>query len=124
MEGIEFDSRMLAWARSGGGGGLGFSHRQNTTWGDTTGFMGGPGIDWHARTRQIVAYVGDNRLLLFDPEKDAPARVVSMTGANATVDPNYMVFGRFRLIPGTDQVVLAPMVDRNVLIGTIPFSTP
>jgi hypothetical protein len=86
------------------------------------GYQNGPGISWHARTKQIVAWVGGNNLLLINPATDAVKHVV-MGGTTITVLhlSGAATYGRFRGIPGTDQVVLVNSVDQNVFIGTVPF---
>lgn len=84
------------------------------------GYPSGPGIAWHARTRQIVAWTGGQNLLLIDPVADV-AKTVAMGGAAVTAAPSAGTYGRFRVIPGTDRVVLVNAVDQNVFIGTVPF---
>ena len=44
-----------------------------------------------------------------------------MGGATVTPMEGSGTFGRFRVIPGTDQVVLVNAADQNVFIGTVPF---
>ena len=84
------------------------------------GYATGPGICWHARTKQIVVWVGGNNLILINPTTDA-MKVVPMGGAMVTAAEGSGTYGRFRCIPGTDQVVLVNAVDQNVFIGTVPF---
>jgi hypothetical protein len=84
------------------------------------GYATGPGVSWHARTKQIVVWVGGNNLILINPATDA-MKVVPMGGANVTAAEGSGTYGRFRCIPGTDQVVLVNAVDQNVFIGTVPF---
>jgi hypothetical protein len=80
----------------------------------------GPGVAWHARTRQIVVWEGGNRLLLINPATDA-VRIVTLKGETPTAAPSAGTYGRFRLIPGSDQVVLVNAVDQNVFIASVPF---
>jgi hypothetical protein len=84
------------------------------------GYLAGPGVSWHARTKQIVAWAGGQNLLLIDPVTDV-VKTVTMGGATVTAAPGAGTYGRFRVIPGTDQVVLVNAVDQNVFIGTVPF---
>jgi hypothetical protein len=86
------------------------------------GYPTGPGIDWHDRTRQIVAWVGGNNLLLIDP-KTGTSRTVIMGGVQVSAAEGSGTFGRFRVIPGTDLVVLVNSVNENVFIGSVPFDT-
>jgi hypothetical protein len=88
------------------------------------GYRDAPGVAWHARTKQIVAWIGGNNLLLINPATNA-ARTVTMGGATITVlhESGKRTYGRFRLIPGTDQVVLVNSVDQNIFIGTVPFDS-
>ena len=88
--------------------------------GGGTGYLAGPGVSWHARTKQIVAWVGGNNLLLINPATDT-IKSITMGGATVTAAPSAGTYGRFRVIPGTDQVVLVNAVDQNVFIGTVPF---
>jgi hypothetical protein len=46
---------------------------------------------------------------------------VTMGGATMTAAPPAGTYGRFRVIPGTDQVALVNGVFENVFIGTVPF---
>jgi hypothetical protein len=84
------------------------------------GYAPGPGVSWHARTKQIVVWVGGNSLILINPTTDA-AKTVTMGGATVTAAEGSGTYGRFRCIPDKDQVVLLNAVDQNVLIGTVPF---
>jgi len=95
------------------------------------GFREGPGVGWHARTKQIIVAsrtTSDGgttwsalKLTLIDPATDV-FRTVEMTGltdaSNSSSDPLY---GRFRVIPGTDQAVILQSVFNPVFIGTVPF---
>ena len=102
---------------------------------DVGGSGAGPGVSWHERTRQIVVWaspcvfdaVGNltcpssgNTLLLINPATDV---VKSVTMGGVTVTPQAIAgtYGRFRVIPGTDQVVLLNSVHENAFIGTVPF---
>lgn len=80
----------------------------------------GPGIGWHERSRQIVAWLGGNDLMLIDP-KTKTSRTVRMGGAQVSPAFSSGTFGRFRVIPGTDLVVLVNSVTENVFIGSVPF---
>jgi hypothetical protein len=84
------------------------------------GYATGPGVSWHARTKQLVVWVGGNNLILINPATDV-MKVVPMGGATVTAADGGGTYGRFRCIPGTDQVVLVNAVDQNVFIGTVPF---
>ena len=83
-------------------------------------YLAGPGVSWHARTKQIVAWVGGNDLLLINPVTDT-LKTATMGGATVSAAPSAGTYGRFRVIPGTDQVVLVNAVDQDVFIGTVPF---
>ncbi|MGH9190117.1 MAG: Ig-like domain-containing protein, partial [Acidimicrobiales bacterium] len=83
-------------------------------------YLAGPGVSWHARTRQIVAWTGGQNLLLIDPATGV-AKTVAMGGVTVSAAPSAGTYGRFRVIPGTDQVVLVNSVYENVFIGTVPF---
>ena len=83
----------------------------------------GPGVGWHARTKQIVAWmqgIDGNSLTLINPATDA-FRTVSMGGVTVSKALSAGTYGRFRVIPGTDTVVLVNSVSENVFIGTVPF---
>jgi hypothetical protein len=88
--------------------------------GGGTGYLAGPGVSWHARTKQIVAWVGGNNLLLINPATNT-IKSVTMGGATVTAAPSAGTYGRFRVIPDTDQVVLVNGVTENVFIGIVPF---
>ena len=47
-------------------------------------------------------------------------RTVTMKGVTVSSMEESGTYGRFRIIPGTDQVVLLNAVDQNVFIGTLP----
>jgi hypothetical protein len=79
----------------------------------------GPGIAWHAGTRQIIAWLGGQNLLLIDPSLGT-SRTVTMSGLAVSAAQGSGTYGRFRVIPGTDQVVLVNSVFENVFIGTVP----
>jgi len=85
-----------------------------------SGYLPGPGVSWHARTKQLVVWVGGQSLRLINPLTDE-ARTLTMTGATVTAASGSGTYGRFRVIPGTDQVVVVNAVDQNVFIGTVPF---
>jgi len=87
--------------------------------GGGTGYFAGPGVSWHARTKQIVAWTGGNDLLLVNPATDS-SKVITMSGVTMPTPPSAVTYGRFRVIPGTDQVVLVNAVNDNVYIGTLP----
>jgi hypothetical protein len=84
------------------------------------GHANGPGVSWHARTKQIVVWVGGNNLILINPATDM-MRTVTMSGVTVTAAEGSGTYGRFRCVPGTDQVVLVNSVDQNVFLGTVPF---
>ncbi|TMK77500.1 MAG: hypothetical protein E6G47_11025 [Actinobacteria bacterium] len=79
----------------------------------------GNAIAWHPRTKQIVSWWGGQNLLLIDPATNA-MRTVTMKGVTVSSMEESGTYGRFRIIPGTDQVVLLNAVDQNVFIGTLP----
>ena len=83
-------------------------------------YLPGPGVSWHAGTKQIVAWTGGQNLLLIDPVTDV-AKTVAMGGVTVSAADGTGTYGRFRVIPGTNQVVLVNLVNENVLIGTVPF---
>jgi hypothetical protein len=83
------------------------------------GYVAGPGVSWHARSKQIVAWVGGNTLLLIDPATDA-FKTVTMGGVPVPQPSSAGTYGRFRVIPDTDQIVLVNAVDQEVFIGTLP----
>jgi hypothetical protein len=83
-------------------------------------YLPGPGVSWHARTKQIVAWTGGQNVLLIDPATDV-ASTVAMSGAAPALVGSSGTYGRFRVLPGTDQVVLVNSVYENVFIGTVPF---
>jgi hypothetical protein len=83
-----------------------------------TGHLAGPGVSWHARTKQIVVWTGGNDLLLINPATDT-SKTITMGGVAVPTPPSGGTYGRFRVIPGTDQVVLVNAVDENVFIGTL-----
>ena len=80
----------------------------------------GPGIGWHERTKQIVAWFSGNDLMLIDP-KARTSRMVEMKGAKISPPFGSGTFGRFRVIPGTDLVVLVNSVNEPVFVGSVPF---
>jgi hypothetical protein len=82
----------------------------------------GPGIGWHESTKQIVAWLGGNDLVLIDP-KTRTSRMVQMTGVKVSPAVSAGTFGRFRVVPGTDLVVLVNSVHEPVFIGSIPFDS-
>jgi hypothetical protein len=130
------DLGQMAWAKSGGGGSLGFTHAQNVVWGDSSGYIPGPGLAWYEPARSIIAYVDANRILLFDPTKDQLPTPYQIGGPDQTLPgmipcpvptpcgPGGLIFGRFALIPGTTNVALATGVDRNVAVATLNLSAP
>jgi hypothetical protein len=80
----------------------------------------GPGIGWHEPTKQIVAWLGGNDLILIDP-KTRTSRTVQMRGAKVSPAVSAGTFGRFRVVLGTDLVVLVNSVNEPVFIGSVPF---
>ena len=114
---------------------LGWTDLTGTAWGQfvrkgyTSGGYGEqPGIAFHPRTKQILfkgRKMGANsvwqpyELFLIDPEAGT-LKSISMSGPpNNSADGAY--YGRFRLLPGTDSVVVMQTVTGNAAIGTIPF---
>jgi hypothetical protein len=87
--------------------------------GGGTGYFAGPGVSWHARAKQIVVWTGGNDLLLINPATDS-SKTITMAGVTVPAPPGGGTYGRFRVIPGTDQVVLVNAVGENVFIGTLP----
>jgi hypothetical protein len=83
------------------------------------GYFAGPGVSWHGRSKQIVAWVGGNNLLLINPATDA-FKTITMGGVTVPQPPSAGTYGRFRVIPKTDQIVLVNAVDQDVFIGTLP----
>jgi len=79
----------------------------------------GPGVAWHARSKQIVVWVGGNNLMLINPATDT-FKTITMGGVAVPQPPSAGTYGRFRIIPDTDQVVLVNAVDQDVFIGTLP----
>jgi hypothetical protein len=83
--------------------------------------MQGPGVAWHTRTKQIVAWMQDgNSLDVINPATNTKT-TVPMGGVTVSAPVSAGTYGRFRLLPGTDTVVLANYVYENVYIGTVPF---
>ena len=80
----------------------------------------GPGLSWHEGTKQIVAWLGGNDLLLIDPKTRA-TRTVQMKGVKVPPAVSAGTYGRFRVLPGTDLVVLVTSVHEPVFIGSVPF---
>jgi hypothetical protein len=107
-----------------------------TTWGKIVstpawqgGYGEGPGVAWHERTKQILfvsrkvdAATGSSLppdLLLINPAAGSVQKITMPTMPNAPQD--FPFYGRLRIIPGTDQVVVMRTVTDPVVIGTIPF---
>jgi hypothetical protein len=66
----------------------------------------GPGVAWHERTRQIVAWMQDgNSVDVINPATGTRISV-PMGGVTVSTPPDAGTYGRFRMLPGTDQVVL------------------
>ena len=83
----------------------------------------GPGLAWHERTKQIVAWmagIDGNAVDVINPATGTRTSV-PMGGVTVSTPPAAGTYGRFRMLPGTDQVVLVNSVTENVFIGTIPF---
>jgi len=76
-------------------------------------------VAWHARSKQLVVWVGGNNLMLINPAHDT-YRTITMGGVTVPQPPRASTYGRFRIIPDTDQVVLVNAVDQDVVIGTLP----
>lgn len=81
----------------------------------------GPGVAWHERSKRLVLWTGGQTLTLVDPATDA---VTTVTMAGAVPVSSRQTYGRFRIIPGTDQVVLWFSVGENILTGTLPGGPP
>jgi hypothetical protein len=93
------------------------------------------GISWHARTKQIVMVLygdpwvdatpgigdGSKTVYLIDPATDKVSKVTM--GGQVPADPGiFGMYGRFRVLPGTDSIVSVYLADQNASIGTIPFA--
>ena len=92
------------------------------------GYMKGPGVQWHPGRRRILAYVNlaatdgtQQDVLQIDPLTGA-VETLRMGGVRVATKPGFAIYGRFRLIPNTDSVVLAGSVDTDVFIGQLPAS--
>lgn len=83
----------------------------------------GPGVAWHPRTKQLVVWLGGNNLILVDPVGNT-TRTVPMGGTTVSAPALAGTYGRFRLIPGTDTVVVVNSVEQNVFLGSVPFDRP
>jgi hypothetical protein len=90
------------------------------------GTLKGPGVQWHPGRQRILAYVQRNatngteqNILQIDPVKGT-VETLQMAGVRVATVPGFSILGRFRLIPGTDTVVLAGAVDTNVFVGQLP----
>jgi hypothetical protein len=90
---------------------------------------------WHPRTRQIVMVLygspwvdqrpgvgdGSKAVYLIDPATNKVSFV--RMGGQVPADPGiFGMYGRFRVVPGTDSIVSVYLADRNASIGTIPFA--
>jgi len=90
------------------------------------GYPSGPGVQWHPGRKRLLAYVGggvagSQDILQIDPVAGT-TQVLRMGGVRVVTQDGYAIYGRFRLIPGTDIVVLAGTVETDVFIGQLPVS--
>src|SRR5437762_7014752 len=60
-------------------------------------------------------------IMQIDPLTGA-VETLQMSGQKVVNTYGGVYYGRFRLIPGTDTVVLATMVSRDLMIGQLPVS--
>src|SRR6266542_2400730 len=94
----------------------------------TRGGINAPGLAWHPGRQRIIVYANmyatdgqQSDILQIDPVKGT-IETLPMGGVPVTTRRFLGIYGRFRLIPGTDAVVLAGSVDTNVFIGQLPAS--
>jgi len=90
------------------------------------GYPKGPGVQWHPGRKRLLAYIGggvggSQDILQIDPV-GGTTEVLKMGGVRVVTQNGYAIYGRFRLIPGTDTVVLAGTVETDVFIGQLPVS--
>ena len=67
-----------------------------------------------------MVWFNGNDLMLIDP-KARTSRMVEMKGAKVSPAVSAGTFGRFRVVPGTDLVVLVNSVNEPVFVGSVPF---
>jgi len=87
------------------------------------------GVQWHPGRKRIIAYANtlstdgtEQNLLQIDPVGNTIEKL-SMGGVSISTKKTFGIYGRFRLIPGTDTVILAGAVDTNIFIGQLPASS-
>ena len=86
------------------------------------GYPNGPGLQWHAGRKRLLAYVGGQDILQIDPVAGT-TEILTMGGVPIVRREDVGTYGRFRLLPDNpDLVVLATEVDRDVYIGRLPAS--
>src|SRR3990167_8913143 len=78
-------------------------------------------VAWHPGLRALLAWSGGQHLTLIDPVTDVVMTAV-LAGATVTAQEGSGTYGRFRLVPGTQSVVLLNAPTQNVLIGTLPLT--
>lgn len=78
---------------------------------------------WSVTRQRLLFWLGGQNLLSVDPVGNTVA-TLPMTGATLPPPTPAGMFGRFRLIPGTDTVALVTAIDQLVYLGTLPPSTP
>ncbi len=90
------------------------------------GYLNGPGLQWHPGRKRLLAYVNtlavngtQQDILQIDPMAGT-LEILRMSGVRVTTQKDYAIYGRFRLIPGTDTVVLAGSTETDVFIGQLP----
>jgi hypothetical protein len=93
-------------------------------------YFNGPGVAWHPGRKRLIVYPyaipgvpsgggQQQNILQIDPVAGT-IETLMMGGVQVQTRPDYAFYGRFRLIPGTDTVVLAGKVDADVYIGQLP----
>jgi hypothetical protein len=86
------------------------------------------GVQWHPGRKRIIAYANtlatngtEQNLLQIDPVTGTIDQL-TMGGVPVRTRVDYGIYGRFRLIPGTDTVVLAGYVQNDMHVGQLPAS--
>jgi hypothetical protein len=93
-----------------------------------TAYVNGPGVAWHPGRKRLLVYgqtlatsnTGKLQDIIQIDPVTGKVETLTMGGVTVGTQPGYSINGRFRLIPGTDTVVLSGSVETHVFIGQLP----